>query len=169
MGQGRNPYQAVQSYRSSFQRAVSCVTPSVILASSAQGYRPRSEHRLALGPEEAVKLPGADISLSVQVFARVSEQAGQAPWTVSTFGYSYVLREPEGPEILAYHWHPGRRSPIDFPHLHLGAGSGVECERLQKAHIPTGLVELEDVLLLAIRELGVRPRRDDWEETLGYR
>jgi len=142
VGQGRNPYQAVQSYRSSLQRAVSCATSPVILAGSAQGYRPGSEHRLAPGPEEAVRLPGADISLSAQVFARLSEQAGQASWTISTFGYSYVLREPEGPEILAYHWHPGRRSPIDFPHLHLGAGSGVEREGLQKAHIPTGRVEL---------------------------
>jgi hypothetical protein len=48
-------------------------------------------------------------------------------------------------------------------------GSGVGREELQKAHIPTGRVELEDVLLLAIREFGVRPRRDDWEEILGYR
>lgn len=56
---------------------------------------------------------------------------------------------------------------MDFPHLHLGAGSGVSREGLQKAHIPTGRVELEDVLLMAIRELGVRPRRDDWQEILG--
>jgi len=113
-----------------------------------------------------VRLPGANLSLSVQVFARVSEQAGQAPWTVSPFGYSYALRESQGPEILAYHWHPGRRSPIDSPHLHLGAGSGVGREELQKAHIPTGRVELEDVLLMAIREFGVRSRREDWEEIL---
>ena len=167
MGYGRNPYQAVQNYRSALQRVISCVTPSVILVGSTQGYRPGSEHRLVLGPEEAVKLPGADLSLSVQVFARVSDQAGQAPWTVSTFGYYYTLREPEGPEIVAYHWHPGRRSPIDFPHLHLGTGSGVGREELQKAHIPTGRVELEDVLALVIREFGVRPRRDDWAEILG--
>jgi hypothetical protein len=77
------------------------------------------------------------------------------------------LREPEGPEIVAYHWHPGRRSPIDFPHLHLGAGSGVDREELHKAHLPTGRVELEDVLLMAIQEFGVRPRREDWEEILG--
>jgi hypothetical protein len=116
-----------------------------------------------------VRLPGADLSLSVQVFARVSEQAEQVPWTVSPFGYSYTLREPEGLEILAYHWHAGRRSPIDLPHLHLGAGSEVSREELQKAHVPTGRVELEDVLLMVIREFGVRPRRDDWQEILGPR
>ncbi len=168
MGQGRNPYQAVQNYRSSLQRIVSCVTSSVILVGSTQGYRPGSEHRLALGPEEAVRLPGANVSLSVQVFARVLEQGERAlPWTVSPFGYYYALREPEGPEIVTYHWHPGRRSSIDFPHLHLGAGSGVGREELQKAHIPTGRVELEDVLMMAIREFGVRPRREDWARILG--
>ena len=98
---------------------------------SAEGYRPGSEHRLALGLEEAIKLPGADVSLSVQIFARVQEQAGQVPpWAISPFGYYYALREPEGPEIVAYHWHPGRRSPVDFPHLHLGAGSRVSREEL---------------------------------------
>jgi hypothetical protein len=167
VGQGRNPYQAVRSYRSSLQKTVSCVTASVILVGSMQGYRPGSEHRLVLGPEEAVRLPGADLSLSVQVFARVSEQAGQALWRVSPFGYYYALRESGGPEIVAYPWHPGRRSTIAFPHLHLGTGSGVSREELHKAHIPTGHVELEDVLLMAIREFGVRPKRDDWEEILG--
>ena len=58
---------------------------------------------MALGPEEAVRLLGADVSLVVQVFARVAEQAGQAPWTVSPFGYFYALIELEGPEIVAYH------------------------------------------------------------------
>jgi hypothetical protein len=82
-------------------------------------------------------------------------------------GYYYALRELEGSEIVAYHWHPGRRSPIDFPHLHLGAGSGIGREELQKAHVPTGRVDLEDVLLMAIREFGVRPRREDWARILG--
>lgn len=133
-----------------------------------EGYRAGTKHLLALGSDEAVKLPGADIALSMQIFARVLERADQAPpWEVSPFGYLYALKEPEGREILAYHWHPGRRSPIDFPHLHLGAGSGVSRDELQKAHIPTNRVELEDVLALAIREFGVRPRRDDWAEILG--
>jgi hypothetical protein len=30
-------------------------------------------------------------------------------------------------------------------------------------------VELEDALLRAIREFDVRPRRDDWQEILGFR
>jgi hypothetical protein len=170
VGYGRNPYQAVQDFRSSLQRAISCVTPSVIAVRSATGYGVGSEHALTLGVPEAVKLPGAGISLSVRAYARVVERDdGAAPWRVDLASYFHTLRDAQGREVIAYHWHPEGRSPIDFPHLHLGAGSVVGREELQKAHIPTGRVELEDVLLMAIREFGIRPRRDDWQEILGTR
>jgi len=39
------------------------------------------------------------------------------------------------------------------PHLHLGGGVAAWRPDFAKAHIPTGLVTLEDVLLLAIEEL----------------
>jgi hypothetical protein len=168
VGYGRNPYGAVQDFRSSLQRAISCVTPSVIAVRSAAGYGVGSEHALALGVPEAVRLAGTDIALSVRAYASVVErEEGSAAWRVGLSSYFYTLRDAQGPEIIAYHWHPGGRSPIDFPHLHLGAGSGVGRDELQKAHLPTGRVELEDVLLMAIREFGVRPWRDDWEEILG--
>ncbi len=167
VGYGRNPYQAVQDFRSSLQRAISCVSPSVIVVRSASAYGVGSEHALTLGVPEAVKLPGADIALSIRAYARVVERDdGVAPWSADLVSYFYTLRDAQAGEIVAYHWHTERRSPVDFPHLHLGAGSGVSRDELQKAHIPTGRVELEDVLAMAIREFGVRPRRDDWAEIL---
>ena len=33
-------------------------------------------------------------------------------------------------------------------------------------HLPSGRVALEDVLEMLLEELEVRPRRDDWRETL---
>ncbi len=168
-GYGRNPYGAIQSLRSALQRAISCVTPSVLTARSAGGYGPDSEHLLTLGSGEPVRMAGiAEVSLWLRHFARVAEHEGlQGPWRADTTGYYYSILDGEGREVIAYHWHPGRRSPINFPHLHLGSGSGVSRNELQKAHIPTGRVELEDVLAMAIREFGVRPRRDDWAEILG--
>lgn len=167
-GYGRNPYGAVQSLRSALQRAISCVTPSVLTTRSARGYGPGSDHLLTLGSGEPARMAGiAEVSLWLRHFARVVEHEGsQGPWRADTVGYYYALLDVEGREIIAYHWHPGRRSSIDFPHLHLGAGSGVSRDELQKAHVPTGRVELEDVLALAIREFGVRPRREDWAEIL---
>ncbi|MGH3146042.1 MAG: hypothetical protein ACRDTR_09605 [Rubrobacter sp.] len=167
VGYGRNPYQAVQDFRSSLQRAISCVTPSVIVVRSATGYSVGLEHALTLGVPEAVKLSGADIAFSVRAYARVVERDGGSPWRVDLVSYFYTLRDAQAQEVIAYHGHPGRRSPIDFPHLHLGAGSRVGREELEKAHVPTGRVELEDVLALVIREFGVRPHREDWAEILG--
>ena len=137
VGYGRNPYQAVQDFRSSLQRAISCVTPSVIAVRSATDYGVGSEHALTLGVPEAVKLPGANIALSIRAYARVVEREdGAAPGRVELAYYFHTLQDAQGREIITYHWHPGGRSSIDFPHLHLGAGSGVGREELQKAHIP---------------------------------
>src|ERR1035441_102287 len=50
--------------------------------------------------------------------AEVPDERG--PWKVSTAGYFYALDDSRDREIIAYHWHPGGRSPIRFPHLHVG-------------------------------------------------
>lgn len=122
---------------------------------------------MVLGDVEAVRLPGADVALFVRILARVQEHDGErGQWRVTTTAYDYALREPEGREIIVFHYHPDSRSPITFPHLHLEAGARVDRVELQKAHIPTGFVELEYVIWLAIREFGVRPRRADWAEIL---
>lgn len=163
---GRTPYEAVQNFRSALQRAISCVTPAVIIARGS-GYHPGSEHTMILGDTESVKLPGADVALTMKLLARVQERGGHSgEWRVTTTAYSYTLSEPEGREIIVYHFHPGRRSPVEFAHLHLEAGARVTRAELQKAHIPTGFVEPEHVIWLSIREFGARPRRNDWEEVL---
>ncbi|MGF1471184.1 MAG: hypothetical protein ACFB50_05485 [Rubrobacteraceae bacterium] len=122
---------------------------------------------MVLGSPEPTKLPGSGIALSIRAYARVVERTQKAPWRADLTSYFYTLKDLEGREIVAYHWHPESRSPITFPHLHLGAGAQIGREEIQKSHLPTGHVEIEDVLLMAIRELGVRPQRDDWEEILG--
>lgn len=163
---GRTPYEAVQNLRSTFQRAISCVTKSVVTIQGA-GYGPRSEHSLILGDSDPVSLSGVDIALWLRHFTQVVKQEdSRIPWQVETIGYIYSLLDDEGKEIVSYQWHPGERSPVTTPHLHLGAGANVGRAELQKAHIPTGLIELEDVLLLAIREFGARARRGDWHMIL---
>lgn len=110
-----------------------------------------------------MKLSGADVALSIQHFVRVRESdEPHIAWQTETFAYFYALEEPEGSEIIAYHWHPGERSPVTIPHLHLESGANIGRDELQKAHVPTGTIELEDVLWLAVREFGARPRREDW-------
>jgi len=102
--------------------------------------------------------------LSVSIQYKVTEAEGdRGPWKVSTAAYFYEIQEKERCELLSYHWHPnvGR----SYPHLHIGAGSGVT-QILAKVHVPTRRISLEEVLRFAIVELKVRPLRRDWESVL---
>jgi hypothetical protein len=94
----------------------------------------------------------------------VETEAPSKAWHVISSGYSYSLSDATGQEIIAYHWHPGGRSPIGFPHLHIEAGAHVRNPQVARAHLPTGRILLEEVLRLTIREFGVQTLHDDWEQ-----
>lgn len=134
------------------------------------GYSPSQEHTLAPNVGEPVRLRGrVELDLVSKLWYRVVPARGErGPWKVETAAYSHGLETPEAQEIIAYHWHPEQGSEIIYPHLHLGAGSfaGVDLGILEKKHVPTGRISLEDVLRFAIAELGVEPRREDWSEVL---
>lgn len=93
---------------------------------------------------------------------------------VRTTEYRYRILDPNGLEILAYHWHPAGVSPVTYPHVHLSGrlpplalGPRGGAVRLGGMHLPTGgevgAVTLADVVRLLITEFGVGPRRADWE------
>jgi hypothetical protein len=132
------------------------------------GYSPSQEHTLAPNVGEPVRLRGqVELDLVSKLRYRVVPAEGErGPWKVETLAYSHGLETPEAQEIIAYHWHPRQGSEIIYPHLHLGAGIGADLGILEKTHIPTGRIALEDVLRFAIAELGVEPQREDWSEVL---
>lgn len=112
-------------------------------------------------------LTGVDLAISVFQQYRVLEKPDpRQPWQVSTVAYAYTLHEGHGPEILSYQWHPNVQGSVSFPHLHLGSGAGAHRPEMQRAHLPTGRVILEDFVWLLIEEFSVTPQRDDWEAAL---
>lgn len=163
---GRTPAEAVNNYLGPLQRAISCVTNSVLNVRG--GYYPSSDpHPLALGDGTPVKLSGDPaLFLTVLQNYRVVEfERPGGPWMVSIVSYFYALEDDDGREVL-YHWHPQSSSTVTFPHIHVRSGGtlgGVDVDRI---HFPTGRVALENVLRMAIQELGVSPQRDDWAEVL---
>jgi hypothetical protein len=86
-------------------------------------------------------------------------------WSASSEAYFYQLREREGSEIIAFHWHPGRRNQPSFPHLHVTSQVGT-VEIAAKRHVPTGRVSIEAVVRFLIQELHARPLRRDWAQVL---
>jgi hypothetical protein len=163
---GRSPAEAVQAFLAPLQQALACLTPTVLNVSGGY-YVADRPHALTLGDGDPVMLSGDHaLSLAVAQNYRLVEFEGpRGPWKVQTTAYFYELRRSDE-ELLVYHWHPRGASPFTNPHLHIGSGAELGFAPLEGAHVPTGRIALEEILRLAITELGARPRRSDWEEVL---
>jgi hypothetical protein len=103
------------------------------------------------------------LTLDVTEQYRVYEDADG--WGVEVVGYLYGIAH-EGRELVAYHWHPRGDSPITQPHMHVGTDILIGERWLGKVHLPTGTVGVEQVVALAIVELGAEALRDDWERLI---
>lgn len=99
------------------------------------------------------------LTLDVSEHYRLVEQ--RDGWTVAVVAYFYVLGYA-GRELVAYHWHPRGRSTISGRHLHVHSDRQLDGRWFGKLHLPTGAIRLEDIILLAIEELGAGPLREDW-------
>ena len=167
MTTGRNPAEAVSNYRHSIQRMVSCVTTSVV--DVAGGYHPSAiPHRLTMNGGVPVALGGpSQLMLGLQQTYRIVEsELSGAPWRVDAIDYDYAIYDVEEREVLLYHWHSVGNSSIATPHLHLKQGAQVGRTEVRDAHLPTGDVSLNAILWVLIEEMGVRPRRSEWESIL---
>lgn len=92
---------------------------------------------------------------------------------IEIISYIYTIMTSDRIELVSYQWHPHGETGIDFPHVHIGPAMSrrdavVRPGEAHKIHLPTGEVALADVLRLAITELGVEPRRDDWQAILSH-
>lgn len=152
--------EAFHNFLDPLKRAVSCVTPGQI---KHEGWPQDRDRRLAL--EETLPR-GEHMRLSIlQTYRLVKAEGERGPLKATTRAYAYILENADGRELVAFHWHPGGRSSVERPHMHLGAGCGVDGP-LTKVHFPTGRVSVEDFLWLAIHGFGAEPQRDDWEDVL---
>lgn len=160
----RSPAEAVEAYFDALQQAVSCITPAVL---TGRIYRPTTEPQtLTFGRERSVPVGrNAAFRLRVRIHYVVDEiEAPASAWAVRPVGYAFRLLDREERGILSYHWHPVGRSHVTFPHFHLDLRTSPL--DLSKAHFPTGMISLVDVIRLAIVDLGVEPHRTDWRAVL---
>ena len=97
------------------------------------------------------------------------------PWVIRTVAYFYQVYDNDEWELFSYHWDPREESPswAEFPHMHVGRrlprlaiGDGNASLVLGDLHFPTEPVAVAALVRLLIRELGVPPRRPDWERIL---
>jgi hypothetical protein len=93
---------------------------------------------------------------------------------VDVSAYDFRILDTNERELLAWHWHPMGNSPITHTHLHVSSqiapldlGRGLAPLPLADLHIPTGPVSLADIVRFLIAEVGVQPRKPDWQAVLG--
>ena len=91
--------------------------------------------------------------------------------------YMYSVLDLSGRELFAYHWHPSGVSAARTPHFHASATSPIALPSrpgnpgtmelaVNRVHFPTHRMELPGLVRFLISELGVAPRRADWESVL---
>ena len=114
-----------------------------------------------------IPLKGSRRALEVTLWLGVDAGGEQGePPVAASISYAFRVREASGPEILAYHLHPGAGA-FRAPHLHVSSGAGQLAPELQRAHLPTGSITLSQFVLMLIVDFGVAPLRPDWAAVLG--
>jgi hypothetical protein len=184
---GETPEAAVDAFVERFRRTLSCVVRGVAVASGAELGRQHSVTLYAEGQSGGyparIRTHGGEGELLFQ-FAHLyhlnylpnDQQRG--PYRVSTTFYNYDILDRTGGEIVVYHWEPEGISPVKTPHLHVSAAAPVVLPQrpesalanrrtyLNKLHLLTGRILLEDVVEMLIREFAAVPLRPDWERVL---
>ena len=169
---GDKPSAAVLSYRAILLDALRCAVPgahpTLLTASSYEGDVPGF---IALSNGEPVPLETAsgdqlsfrlsqDYRISIDPSAHRSER-----YSVGITKYIYAIRDSDvGDPLLEIHWHPEVEG-VTHPHLHVRRARAIH-PAFGRAHIPSGLVTLERVLQLLIRDFEVVPARPDWTAVL---
>jgi hypothetical protein len=160
---------AVIAYHESAQQLISCISLAPVIVRGHDIPRDRI-YELIVGHDTPFRAGAAQpIAAWIrQRFIVVPPDGSNTDqgWQVEVTSSMYAILGTDGAEMLAYHWHPEGVSPVTTPHLHLGSASGATWPRLQGAHLPTGFVTLAAFVRCLIEELGVEPRRPDWQAAL---
>jgi len=160
---GRTPALAVAAFKAELQQVLSCVTDAVLGISRSEYKQANTPHTVSLGLDSVPLAGPARISLLVDQAYRIKrEPSGSRSWVIETAGYRYAIRDADDREVVSYHCHPEGHSFVTTPHIHLGYGAMIGRPELTRAHLPTGLINLADLLRLAVEDFQVRPLRSDW-------
>lgn len=156
-----------------------------VLLVSPDGYAPSPSshlpHTISFA-NSPIRLQGpARLAFSVNHHYRIVRSGSSGPWRVQTAAYFYEFEDPDGREVLAFHWHPETVPEVPQPHLHINrgvvpagmitggtllAGRNPLRPDIAAAHIPTSRIALEQVVEMAILQFGVPPLRNDWQHLL---
>jgi hypothetical protein len=162
---GDTPEEAFESYALPLKQVLGCVTSAHIRRPPGRQFGNESSPSLFAFTENPARLNGSrDLCLYFSQWFYVGP-FDEKRFKVYTTSYRYHVINAADTyhELISFHWEPGR-SATDNPHIHIGF-SARDCDPpfSPKAHIPSGRVPIEDVVLFLIEELKVEPITHEWQ------
>lgn len=157
----RNESEAEERFIRSMNRGLGYLTRRVHFRSA----RPRVKGqpwRLTLTPDEIAPLiceghTAFYLSATAEfIFERDQRPGHEGGTKARVTKYIYVLQADQDPasELVSWHWHPDDAPERPDPHVHVRSDHE-DLPGLRDMHLPSGRVLFEDVLLYAIKDLGV--------------
>lgn len=159
---GRTPAEAFKAFMDPIALACSCLGRVKVTTSPGGRHEPNREHAWQLNNGLGFSVGGWHFSAEMGYM--MIPDAVNGPWRVTTTAYRYRLAAI-GQDVFRIHWHPAGNSPITYPHLHANLSPEQKLASSLDAHLETDRMSLERALRWAF-ELGMPPRRDDWEDVL---
>lgn len=166
---GRSVPEAVDAFLTPLKDAVACLgTAHITLTPGARG-DVGEHHMWTLNGGAGLRFAGG-LTLVADMHFEVVDR-GQSMrderFKVRTLSYLYAVEDADRNEIISAHWHPDGKSDITFPHWHMGSVALSETGVfLERAHIPSPRVSLEQMVGMVLGSPGVEATRSDWRERL---
>lgn len=163
---GRTAPEAFQAFIEPLKFALACVARAQITTSPRGRGAVDTEHSWTINSGDGAEVGGGLRLKATMRYVILRTSATAQPFKVQTRKYLYAIEAPDRREILCAHWHPDSSSPVSDPHWHIGGAAltpdGVLTPR---AHLPSGRISFEEVVLLAV-DLGAQTLVEDWQARL---
>lgn len=167
---GNSPGEAVDNFLRPIKAAIEC------LGSGHLHYRDHppldTVQTATLNAGEGIRVPAAGahaptLRVTIELhFIPVycPEDEIRGPYRCRSASYILALYDANDREMVSFHWHPIQTaSPFLKPHMHVGEASMPQLERL---HVPTPRITVEEFLAMAIESFGAQPRIVGWPDRL---
>lgn len=140
---GRTPRDAVEAYLDPLRDALKVLDGVAKLSVSPKGgFRAGVRYSWVLNGADGMNLGPAGRFIASMEFEVIETDPAKNefghPLRVTARSYHYKLRGRDGVDRWRMHWHPGGRSRVTAPHLHLPPDL--------KQHWPTGRMTLENAV-----------------------
>lgn len=160
---GRTPHDAFSAFMEPLESAASVLGKAKITVSPGGRTVAGTDHSWTLNGGRGYTSRGWHFEAAMMY--RIVEDDERGPWRVRTLGYRYRLAVPPGQDVFRMHWHPGGRSDVEYPHVHLALAPVDAVGDTLKQHMQVPRQTFENAIRWAVNT-GMEPARQDWEELL---